>query len=88
MRSAYRTPSPEKAASDGNRRHSPWTAQRARKKGKNSPDAKPGLPDVYETEMEDSDLMMEGDDQTAFHGIDAKYGLESHILFSEVAGNQ
>ena len=60
MRSAYRTPSPEKAAPEGNRKHSPWTAQRARKKGKNSPDAKPGLPDVDENDMEDIELVLGG----------------------------
>lgn len=38
MRNVYRTPSPDKAESEGNRRHSPWTAQRVRKKGRSSGD--------------------------------------------------
>lgn len=50
MRGAYRTPSPEKLDTEGNRKHSPWTAQRARKKGRCSPSNR--LPEVEESLQE------------------------------------
>lgn len=50
MRNAFRTPSPEKVDPEGNRKHSPWTAQRARKKGRSSGDLK--LPGVLESHLE------------------------------------
>lgn len=46
MHNAYRTPSPEKTDPEGNRKHSPWTAQRARKKNRSSPEFR--LPGVCE----------------------------------------
>ena len=57
MHNAFRTPSPEKTDSEGNRKHSPWTAQRARKKGRSSPDLR--LPGVRESQLEES-LVPEG----------------------------